>query len=88
MISPEQPLAQVIVRNLDETVKARLKRRAARRGHSMEAEIRDILHHAVSRGKSSEGLGTRIARRFAGKGFDLEPLEWHGEQARPAKFKK
>jgi antitoxin FitA len=81
-------MAQVVVRNLDETVKERLRRRAARRGHSMEAEIRDILHHAVKKGRSSVGLGTRIARRFAGKGFDFEAPEWHGEQARPAKFKK
>jgi plasmid stability protein len=81
-------MAQVVVRNLDAAVKERLKRRAARRGHSMEAEVRDILRHAVSKGGPSEGLGTRIARRFAGKGFDLKVPEWHGEQVRPAKFKK
>jgi plasmid stability protein len=65
-----------------------LKRRAARRGRNMEAEVRDILRHTVQEGGPPEGLGTRIVRRFAGKGFDFEAREWHGEQARPAKFKK
>jgi len=83
-------MAQVVVRKLNEAVKKRLKQRAARRGHSMEAEIRDILSVAVAGEKSSreEGLGTRIARRFAGKGLDFDIPEWHGEQARPAKFKR
>ena len=82
-------MAQVVVRNLDETVKKRLKRRAARRGHSMEAEIRDILCEAVADKRTpKEGLGTFIARQFAGKGFDFEIPEWHGEEARPAKFRK
>jgi hypothetical protein len=36
-----------IVRDLEEEVKARLKRRAARHGHSMEEEIRHILRDAV-----------------------------------------
>jgi hypothetical protein len=40
-------LAQLIVRNLEEAVKRKLKRRAARHGHSMEQEIREILCNAV-----------------------------------------
>jgi antitoxin FitA len=81
-------MAQLVVRNIEETVKARLKRRAARRGHSLEQEVREILRHAVSEEGSSEGLGTFIARQFAGKGLKLEIPEWHGEPARPAKFRK
>jgi len=82
-------MAQVVVRKLDENVKRRLKQRASRRGHSMEAEIRDILRQAVqNEGPPSEGLGTFIARQFAGKGLDFEIPEWHGEEARPAKFRK
>ena len=82
-------MAQVVVRKLDENVKKRLKQRAARRGHSMEAEIRDILSEAVGeKGGRREGLGTFIARQFAGKGLDFEIPEWHGEDARPAKFRK
>ena len=57
----------------------------------MEAEIRDILQQAVrgeDKDNAGEGLGTFIARQFAGKGIDLEVPEWRGEEARPAKFRK
>ena len=36
-------MAQLVVRNLPEDVKERLKRRAKRHGRSLEAEVRDIL---------------------------------------------
>ena len=84
-------MAQVVVRKLDESVKQRLKRRAARRGHSMEAEIRDILSAAVQeKGSHEEGLGTFIVRHFSGKGIgiDFDVPEWRGEKARPARFRK
>lgn len=84
-------MAQLIVRKLDETVKKRLKQRAAQRGHSMEEEIRDILSQAVgAKATREEGLGTFIARQFAGKGrgIDFDIPEWHGEKARPARFRK
>jgi antitoxin FitA len=82
-------MAQLVVRNIEERIKARLKRRAARHGHSLEAEVRDILRRAVgSEEPASEGLGTFIARQFAGKGLDFEVREWRGEEARPAKFRK
>ena len=35
-------MAQLVIRNLPEQTKARLRRRAARHGHSMEAEARNI----------------------------------------------
>ena len=41
-------MASISVRNLDDDLVARLKRRAARRGHSAEAEVRDILRQALS----------------------------------------
>ncbi|MGC8519811.1 MAG: FitA-like ribbon-helix-helix domain-containing protein [Steroidobacteraceae bacterium] len=40
-------MAQIIVRQLDDDVKARLQRRADRHGRSMEAEVRDILRAAA-----------------------------------------
>ncbi|HET6468905.1 MAG TPA: hypothetical protein VFG43_11065 [Geminicoccaceae bacterium] len=39
-------MAQVIVRNLDDEVVERLKQRAARRGLSLEQQLRDILTEA------------------------------------------
>mgnify|MGYP001151983801 CR=1 FL=1 len=41
-------MAAISVRNLDDDLLARLKRRAARHGRSTEAEVRDILRHALS----------------------------------------
>jgi len=84
-------MAQVIVRRLDASVKKRLKQRAARRGHSMEAEIRGILTDAVqAKEPREEGLGTFITRQFSGKGIgiDFDIPEWRGEKARPARFRR
>jgi len=80
-------MAQLLVRNLDENVKERLRRRAALRGHSMEEEVRDILRAAADQELEVQpvtGLGTRIARRFAGLGLDADVPELRGEAARPA----
>lgn len=41
-------MASLSVRNLDDDLVARLKRRAARHGRSTEAEVRDILRLALS----------------------------------------
>ncbi len=60
-------MAQVIVRKLEEAVKRKLQRRAARHGCSMEEEARDILREAV-KGEMDvkRGLGSAIAARFNG----------------------
>jgi len=82
-------MAQLVVRNLEEDVKMRLKRRAARHGRSMEDEVRDILRDAVkNEHQRAEGLGTRLARRFAGRGLDFDIPEIRGEPARPASFEE
>lgn len=40
-------MATMTIRNLDDDLKARLRVRAARHGHSMEEEVRGILRDAV-----------------------------------------
>lgn len=40
-------MAQLVVRNLENTVKEQLRHRARRNGRSMEAEAREILRNAV-----------------------------------------
>ena len=77
-------MAQVIVRNLEDDVKAGLKQRALQHGWSMEEEVRQILRQAVCQaGPRRLGLGSRIVARFAGTGL-TEPLpELRGEAARP-----
>ena len=80
-------MAQLLVRGLEEDVKTRLRVRASRHGQSMEAEARDILRDALKDdGLATEGLGTRIARRFADIGLEpgeeLERPPW-GEMKSP-----
>jgi antitoxin FitA len=41
-------MASLSVRNLDDDLLSRLKRRAARHGRSAEAEVRDILRQTLS----------------------------------------
>jgi plasmid stability protein len=79
-------MAQLIVRNLDDSVKDRLRARAKRNGHSLEQEVRDILDNATQQ-EQLVPLGTRISRRFAGLGLKQEIPALRGEPARPAKFK-
>jgi plasmid stability protein len=80
-------MAQLVVRNLEDSVKTRLQRRARRHGRSMEAEVRDILRAAAHEPeKPSGGLGTEIANLFRGKGYDFEVAELRGYPVRPATF--
>ncbi len=81
-------MAQMIVRNIGEDLKAGLKRLAGQHGWSMEEEVRQILYRAVQEaGNGNPGkLGTRMAACFAGIGLD-EPLpELHGDEARAIDF--
>jgi plasmid stability protein len=80
-------MAQLVVRNLEDSVKARLQRRARRNGRSMEEEVRDILRNAANDAeKPAVGLGTEIAALFRGKGYDFEVEELRGHRVRPVKF--
>lgn len=80
-------MAQLVVRNLEASVKAGLQRRAKRHGRSMEEEVRDILRSAANEAdRPAVGLGTQIASLFAGKGFNFEVQELRGNPVRPATF--
>jgi plasmid stability protein len=80
-------MAQIVVRKLEEGVKARLKRRARRNGRSMEEEVRDILRNAAHEPeKSSVGLGTEIAALVRGTGLKFEVEEFRGHPVKPATF--
>ncbi len=63
-------MAQILVRDVDDETKRKLQKRAQRHGHSMEAEIRDILRDAVKIVPSStKGLGSEIAKLFESSGL-------------------
>jgi plasmid stability protein len=73
-------MAQIVVRDLDEDVKARLKKRAERHGRSMEDEVRHILRNAAKdAGRTSVKLGSRIAARFSKGGLTTELPEFKGQ---------
>lgn len=61
-------MAALSVRDLDESVRERLRVRAAQHGRSMEAEIRAILTDAVSLPTDSDGLALALLTRFGDLG--------------------
>jgi plasmid stability protein len=81
-------MAQFVVRDLEEGVKARLKRRAEHHGRSMEEEIRHILRNAVRESdRPITSLGSRIAARFTGAGLMTDLPELRGQAPQSAEFK-
>ena len=82
-------MAQIIVRDLEDSVKTRLKRRAEQHGRSMEEEVRDILRNAAKEeNQPSPRLGSRIAARFSKTGLVTDLPELRGQLPRPADFGK
>ncbi|HTS56846.1 MAG TPA: hypothetical protein VMH03_04815 [Terriglobales bacterium] len=80
-------MGQLVVRNIENVVKARLQRRARRHGRSMEEEVRDILRAAVSaEDVPNGGLGTDIARLFKKTGLDSDVAELRGHRITPVEF--
>ena len=82
-------MAQLLVRKLDEDVKARLRVLAAEHGRSMEEEVRAILRQAVTPlPQKSGGLGSEIAARFKDIGLreGEEIPELRGEFIKPWNF--
>ena len=78
-------MAQFVVRQLEEDVKARLKRRAEHRGRSLEAEVREILRSAaMEEARPIARLGSRIAARFQRVGLASDLPELRGQNPRPA----
>jgi len=67
-------MAQLVVRNLEQSVKTKLQRRAKRNNRSMEEEVREILRDATKdETRPRKGLGTEIAELF--RGIGLRPGE-------------
>jgi plasmid stability protein len=82
-------MAQLVVRGVEDDVKARLRRRAKRNGRSMEEEVRHILRNAVKQEACDRrGLGSRIAARFAKIGLTRDLPEVRGGVPRPATFER
>jgi antitoxin FitA len=73
-------MAQLVVRNLEDSVKRQLKKRADEHGRSLEGEVREILRQAVGtrplarQRKRGKGLGTVFHSYFKDLGVELEPM--------------
>jgi antitoxin FitA len=80
-------MATLTIRNFDAALKERLRVRAAQHGHSMEAEVRDILRETLKEPeRPGVNLYQRIRSRFAplgGVDLDLPPRE---EAPEPPRF--
>lgn len=82
-------MAQLVVRNLENDIKARLQARARRHRRSLEAEIRDILRRAaMTEEKPEGGLGSEIAARFRGLGLKEDIPELRGFTIEPPIFEE
>jgi plasmid stability protein len=82
-------MSELVVGNLEDDVRAKLQELAKSHGRSVEEEVRDILRGAVEKPPAdhpNEGLGTRLARRFAGLGLDFEIPELRGGEIKPPSF--
>ena len=80
-------MAQFVVRNLENTVKAKLQRRAKRHGRSMEEEVREILRNAAHQEETpAGGLGTEIAALFGKHGLTSKIPELRGHTIQPPDF--
>jgi plasmid stability protein len=66
-------MAQILIRKVDERVKARIQRRARRNGRSMEAEAREMLANAsLAEETPTVGFGSATVALFSGSGIYLE----------------
>lgn len=75
-------MATLVIRDLDDEVKARLRVRAAERGRSMEAEAREILTSVVGGSRPPRALGSFIRDRFAAVGGADLPIPSRSDAAR------
>ena len=79
-------MAQILIRQLDDDLKARLQTRAKANGRSTEEEVREILRNAVrDQDQAPAALGSLISARFAKVGLGEDIAELRGD-VRPADF--
>lgn len=61
-------MSTLTIRNLEPSIKDKLRLAAATHGRSMEEEVRTILRRVLAQPTQTEGLGQRIHARFAALG--------------------
>ena len=88
MFSHEFPMATLTIRNVDPTIKERLRVRAAQNGRSMEAELRAIVIDAIETPARPPELNLydRIRARFEPLGGVELELPPRGPMREPPTF--
>ena len=82
-------MSQMTIRNVDESLKRRLRIRAAHNGRSMEEEARQILRQALASGEpEATNIGARIHARFAAAGGVDLPVPKRERGRRPPDFSR
>lgn len=79
-------MASITIRNLDDSVKTRLRIAAARHGCSMEEEARRILRQSLMAESRPSQLGTRINQQFVQIGGVDLPIPGRSEPRSPPGF--
>lgn len=67
-------MASITIRNLDESLKAKLRLQSAQHGCSMEAEVRNILHRVLSPSTAPSDFAERVHQRFATLHVETLPI--------------
>ena len=75
-------MAAITIRNLDDSIKRRLRIRAASHNRSMEEEVRMILGEVLRAENEKRGIGTLIHKRFMAEGGVALPPTRRQQRAR------
>jgi plasmid stability protein len=89
MIAEVKVMSTLTIRNFDDGLKGTLRVLAARHGHSMEAEVRELLRAAIIRAASmiaDDDIGSRIRRRFSDLDDPSFPVPPRTDMPRAAEF--
>jgi antitoxin FitA len=63
-------MASITIRNLEESLKSKLRLQSAQHGCSMEAEVRNILRQVLTPQPPATGFAERIHQRFVELNLD------------------
>lgn len=67
-------MASLTIRNLDESLKTKLRLQSAQHNCSMEAEVRNILRQALNPSAAPTEFADRVHQRFAKLHVDSLPI--------------
>ena len=76
-------MASLTIRNLDDSLKARLRLRAAQHSCSMEAEVRNILYQTLMPPPEEKDFASLIRKRFESIHTDSLPIPVRQEVRNP-----